>query len=242
LYTALAEFARFRASAGDPVGADETLAEVEALLDPAWPAALRHPLLTARSFVFTESHRVAEARKAWEERLALERALGDTQFATTSLTNLIDALLAEGQAQEAIARGRELVALIRREGFANWESFALANLSAALTSVDQLDEALQLALEALPLLGRQGSVWSFLDHFGLLAFKRGHPEAAARVLGCADALNRSAGYVRQFNEFRARNELLDRLTAHFDPVALSRLIDEGSLLSADQAARAALEP
>jgi tetratricopeptide (TPR) repeat protein len=201
---------------------------------------LKHPLLTARAFVFAENHCVADARKAWEERLELERAIGDTQFATISLTNLIDALFAEGEVGEAIARGRELVALIRRERFANWESFALANLSAALTAAGETDEALQLARQAMPLLRQQGSIWSFLDHLGLLAFKRGRAAEAARVLGCAEHLNQQAGYVRQYNELKARDLLLESLRSAFDPDLLERLMQEGAQLPADEAARIAL--
>jgi tetratricopeptide (TPR) repeat protein len=183
---------------------------------------------------------VSEARAAWEERLQLERAIGDTRFATISLTNLIDAVFAEGDVAEAIARGRELVALIRRERFTNWQSFALANLSAALTAAGQLDEALQLAHEAVPLLRNQGSIWSFLDHLGLLAVKRGRPLDAAQVLGCAEELNDRSGYVRQFNELRARNQLLDALRATIEPGELERLMKQGGRLTADEAARLAL--
>ncbi len=240
LYVALAECARTRAAAGDAVGAEAMLDEVAALYDPSWPLGLKHPMLTARSFMLTESHRVSEARAAWEERLQLERAIGDTRFATVSLTNLIDAMFAEGDVAEAIARGRELVALIRRERFTNWQSFALANLSAALTAAGQLDEALQLAREAVPLLRQQGSIWSFLDHLGLLALKRGRPFDAAQVLGCADELNQRSGYVRQFNELRARNQLLDAIRATVEPAELERLMKEGGRLTADEAARLAL--
>jgi predicted ATPase/DNA-binding winged helix-turn-helix (wHTH) protein len=240
LYVALAECARTRAAAGDASGAEAMLHEVAALYDPSWPLGLKHPMLTARSFMLTESHRVSEARAAWEERLQLERAIGDTRFATVSLTNLIDAVFAEGDVMEAIARGRELVALIQSERFANWQSFALANLSAALTAADQLDDALQLAQEALPLLRQQGSVWSFLDHFGLLAAKRGRPLDAAQVVGCAEELNRRSGYVRQFNELRARNQLLDALRAAIRPSELERLMQQGARLTDDEAARLAL--
>ncbi len=240
LYVALAECARTRAAAGDAAGAEAMLAEVAALYDPSWPLGLKHPMLTARSFMLTESHRVSEARAAWEERLLLERALGDTRFATISLTNLIDAVFAEGDVTEAIARGRELVTLIRRERFTNWQSFALANLSAALTAAGQLDEALQLAQDALPLLRQQGSVWSFLDHLGLLALKRGRPLDAAQVLGCAEELNQCSGYVRQFNELRARNQLFDALRASVEPGELERLMKDGGRLTANEAARLAL--
>ena len=216
------------------------LYEVAALYDPSWPLGLKHPMLTARSFMFAESHRVSEARAAWEERLQLERAIGDTRFATISLTNLIDAVFAEGDVTEAIARGRELVALIRCERFTNWQSFALANLSAALTAAGQLDEALQLAREALPLLRQQGSIWSFLDHLGLLAAKRGRPLDAAQVFGCAEELNQRSGYVRQFNELRARNQLLDALRATVKPSELERLMKAGGRLTADEAAHLAL--
>ncbi|MBA3254424.1 MAG: winged helix-turn-helix domain-containing protein [Burkholderiaceae bacterium] len=240
LYVALAECARTRAAAGDAAGAEAMLAEVAALYDQSWPLGLKHPMLSARSFIFTESHRVSEARAAWEERLQLERALGDTRFATVSLTNLIDAVFAEGDVAEAIARGRELVALIRRDRMTNWQSFAVANLSAALTAAGQLDEALQLAREALPLLRQQGSIWSFLDHLGLLALKRGRPFDAAQVLGCADELNQRSGYVRQFNERRARDQLLEALRASVKPGELARLMKEGGSLTADEAARLAL--
>ena len=240
LYVALAEFARTRAAAGDAAGAEAMLNEVAALYDPSWPPGLRHPMLTARSFILTETHRVSEARAAWEERLQLEQAIGDTRFATVSLTNLIDAVFAEGNVNEAIARGRELVALIRRERFANWQSFALANLSAALTAAGELDDALQLAREALPLLRQQGSIWSFLDHLGLLAVRRGRPLDAAQVLGCAEELNQRSGYVRQFNELRARNQLLDALRATVKPDDLERLMKAGARLTDDEAARLAL--
>ena len=226
LYVALAEYARTRAAAGDAPGAEAMLNEVAALYDPSWPLGLKHPMLTARSFMLTETHRVSEARAAWEERLQLERAIGDTRFATVSLTNLIDAVFAEGDVNEAIARGRELVALIRRDRFTNWQSFALANLSAALTAAGELDDALQLAREALPLLRQQGSIWSFLDHLGLLAVKRGRPLDAAQVLGCAEELNQRSGYVRQFNELRARNQS-HRRTARDRQARRSRAFDEG---------------
>ena len=240
LYVALAECARTRAAAGDAAGAEAMLQEVEMLYDSSWPVGLKHPMLTARSFMLTESHRVSEARAAWEERLQLERAIGDTRFATVSLTNLIDAVFAEGDVIEAIERGRELIALIRRERFTNWQSFALANLSAALTAAGELDDALQLAWEAFPLLRQQGSVWSFLDHWGLLAFKRGRPHDAAQVLGCAEQLNQRSGYVRQFNELRARNQLLDALHAAIKPSDLERLMKSGARLTDDEAARLAL--
>ena len=241
LYVSLAECARTRAAAGDAAGAEAMLKEVDSLYDASWPLGLKHPMLTARSFMLTESHQVSEARAAWEERLQLERAIGDTRFATVSLTNLIDAVFAEGDVIEAITRGRELVALIRRERFTNWQSFALANLSAALTAAGELDDALQLAREAFPLLRQQGSVWSFLDHFGLLAIKRGRPHDAAQVIGCAEKLNRRSGYVRQFNELRARNQLLDALRTAVKPKELERLMELGAHLSDDEAARLALD-
>ena len=240
LYVALAECARTRAAAGDTAGAEEMLDEVARLYDPSWPLGLKHPMLSARSFIFAESHRVAEARAAWEERLQLERAIGDTRFATVSLTNLIDVLFAEGDVAEAIARGRELVTLIRRERFTNLQSFALANLSAALTAAGQLDEALALAREAVPLLRQQGSIWSFLDHLGLLTAKRGRPIDAAQILGCAEELNQRSGYVRQFNELRARSQLLDAVRATVAPAELECLMNEGGRMTADEAARLAL--
>jgi len=240
LFVALSECARSLAGAGDTAGAAALVNEAGELFDPAWPAALKHPLLTARAFIFAESHQLAEARVAWEERLQLERSIGETRFATITLTNLVDAVFAEGDVSEAITRGRELVALIRRERFTTWESFALANLSAALTAAGELEEALTRAREALPLLQQQGAAWSFLDHFALLTFKRGRPEDAARIVGCAEEVNQRSGYVRQFNEQRARNQVLDALRGRLEPGEIERLMEEGRRLTADEAARLAL--
>ncbi|MDQ3444741.1 MAG: hypothetical protein M3496_01010, partial [Pseudomonadota bacterium] len=82
--------------------------------------------------------------------------------------------------------------------------------------------------------------WSFLDHLGLLALKRGRPFDAAQVLGCADELNQRSGYVRQFNELRARDQLLEALRANINPTELARLMKAGGRLTADEAARLAL--
>ncbi|MGH2959683.1 MAG: ATP-binding protein, partial [Solirubrobacterales bacterium] len=241
LFVALSECSRTLAGTGDTAGAAALVEEASALFDPLWPPGLKHPLLTARAFIFAESHRLAEARAAWEERLQLERSIGETRFATITLTNLVDAVFAEGDVSEAIARGRELVALIRRERFTNWESFALANLSAALTAIGDLEEAVTRAREALPLLQQQGAAWSFLDHFALLTYRRGRPEDAARILGCAEEVNQQSGYVRQFNEQRARDQVLGLLHQTLGAAEVEQLLTDGARMSADEAARLALE-
>jgi hypothetical protein len=46
--------------------------------------------------------------------------------------------------------------------------------------------------------------------------------------------------VRQFNELRARNQLLDALRAAVKPKELERLMEIGARLSDDEAARLAL--
>jgi hypothetical protein len=60
-------------------------------------------------------------------------------------------------------------------------------LSTALIMLGHLDDALMVAREASQLFAQHGTLWSALDPFALLAFKRGHLRNAAVALGRAEA-------------------------------------------------------
>ena len=236
----LAHQALLYAWLGDPARAAATLAEADAAFDPQWAPLLKRPLLTARGVVHYEARRLDLARAAWAERLAIERQLGEREMEMAALTNLVDIDFTAGNLPAAIDGGRELVAAIRRERLRSWESFALGNLSAALTAAGQLDEALQLAREALPLLAGQGATASFLEHFALLALRRGGVEVAAQVLGCVDATHARVGFRRGPAEQIAYETLRAALEKDVRAERLSELRAAGAALAVDDAARLAL--
>jgi tetratricopeptide (TPR) repeat protein len=240
LYLALAMQARYFTAVGDVASAERVLAEALALFDPAWPAGLRSPALTARAFIMIGRDRLDEAQAAWQEQLEVDESIGDRRLAVVSLNNLIDSVFAQGKVAEAIRRGRELVAMVRRERFSGYESFALGNLSAALTADGQLDEALEVAREGAPLLRQQGAIAAFLVHFALLAARRGRLADAARALGCEEAVTVARGYERQRNEGRAHRELNSLLKERMPAAERARLADEGARLSVDAAVQLAL--
>ena len=109
-----------------------------------------------------------------------------------------------------------------------------------MTAAGQLDEALHLAREALPLLVGQGATASFLEHFGLLAYKRGHVEAAAQVFGCVEATHVRSGFRRGPAEQIAYRTLRDALEKGLPAERLAALRVKGGELGAEEAARLAL--
>jgi predicted ATPase/DNA-binding winged helix-turn-helix (wHTH) protein len=241
LYLALARQAVVLARKGEVAAAEIALQQAAELHDAGWPKAVRQPMLSARAFILSANGPPSEVRAAWEERLRLEQDIGDTRLMVMSLSNLVDSILAEGDVEQAIVRGRELVTLVRNERFSGYESFALGNLSAAYTAAGQLDEALRVARESVPPLRQQGAIGGFFDHFAMLAFKRGHVAAAALTLGCAEARYAQSGYQRGPNEQKVRDALRQSLQEALGPAELGRAMQEGAGLSDDAVTALALQ-
>ena len=240
LYLALTREALVCARMGAIGVAEAALQQAVALHDPAWPLALRQPMVSARAFITNFKGPPNEVRAAWEDRLRLEQEIGDSRLTVMSLNNLLDAILAQGDYAEGIVRGRELVAMVRNERFSGYESFALGNLSAAYTEAGQLDEALRVARESAPLLRQQGAIAGFLDHFAMLALRRGHVAAAALTLGRAEARLAQSGYRRGPMEQRVHRVLTQSLREALGDAELARALDEGGSLTDDAAAALAL--
>jgi hypothetical protein len=106
----------------------------------------------------------------------------------------------------------------------------LANLSAVNTKLDRLDEALACARAGAEGLLRSSKVWPFLDHFALMACKRGRMDDGARMAGCADYHFRASGFDREMSEIRSRTQIDLLLRAAFDIGPLQRLYEEGSAM------------
>ena len=239
-YLALTRLAQKLAWRYDLSAAAQAAQEAAVLWDADWPPAMREDLLLARTYVLEASGRAAEGQPLMEELVALMRGLGDARKLDVALIQFAENLVVQGKDGQAIEVRREVAERVadRRVDYAGTN---LANLSAALTFHDELDEALRVAREALPMLRRENRIAPFLDHFALLACKRGRAAAAARVLGRADADYRRSGFGRELSEQRAFDLVLPLLQRTLPASALEALRQEGAALSDEDAVRAALD-
>jgi len=94
--------------------------------------------------------------------------------------------------------------------------------------------------EAIPLISETGWFYRFCDHFALRLAKVGHGEAAARLLGYAEAEHARFKAHRQHNEARARASVLRILNEAMSPAELAQRMAEGAKLTEDEAAQLAL--
>jgi hypothetical protein len=110
--------------------------------------------------------------------------------------------------------------------------FALGNLANALLQLGEVAEARERLATFLDL--SRSSEWEgldiFSDIFALLAAKEGRFEAAARLMGFADAASRRMKFVRQANEERACEIASAAVRGALDTATIERLMAEGRSL------------
>jgi predicted ATPase/DNA-binding winged helix-turn-helix (wHTH) protein len=221
--------------------AEQAIAEAASLAGADWPPALQWPLLMARAFVFGYSDRFEPACAIWEDLARQQEAVGERDGMLTSLMNgshvgfMVDF-------DAAVRLLRRVVALMRAERNRGMTAgFARGNLCGALAQQgQQLDEALEMGREAAPLLIQSGALGTFLDHFALLAFRRGRAADAALVLGRAETSSAERGVTRDRHEQRSRDAALEGLQQSLPAGELERLLKEGAALGEADAARIAL--
>lgn len=196
--------------------------EAAALWDPAWPPTLRQGLLGARTYILEMEGRPSEGEAMMRELVALMRGHGSLRQLDQAEVELAENLFIQGKAAYAVTIRRQIAARMadHRVAFAGMN---LANMAAALTYLGRIDEALDAARQALPLLRLEGRMETMLDHFALLACRRGLPERAARVMGCADRITRSSGFEREASEQRAHDTTLAELAEALPASKLARL-------------------
>ena len=206
-------------------GALAAIGQAEALLDPRWPAAIRTDLLQARTYLLEIQGRPAEGEPFMLELLAIMRALGDPEKIDLAMVELAENYMVQGKFAEAADLRQTVQDRVgrKRPAFQN-----LANLSAVYTQLDRLEEALACARAGAEGLLRSGKVWPFLDHFALMACKRGRLADGARMAGSADYHFRASGFEREMSEIRSRTQIDLLLRAAVDIGPLQRLYEEGS--------------
>lgn len=240
LYRCLGARAVIHAKAGDASAADAALEEAQALEQPGWPLRLR--------ICFTDDQRrVAKYLGRMSQSLTLSRRyLQMRQEAgagiVPALSGLADTELAAGQAEAAMHTGLALVAQL--EGTREEQELAHArlNLCAAYLALDQLQPARQTAVLGWKMAQRFGMQAWWADYLALLAALDSRPQAAALLLGFADATYERTQDHREPNEAAAAARVRQHLATSLHPDATQALLAAGALLPEAAVAALALEP
>ena len=238
-YLALAHEAfSYRSAAPEAEAAHAQMRELE---DPAWPPALRLYGCKVEGGLASDAGRVEAARAAQQTRLALATAAGVQRDVNAALGNLADLALMAGDADEAVRLGRALLGHLGRRQLAT-RAIALGNLLLALMAqaampapahVRALADARAVLAEFVEASGQLDHMFVMYtaDAMAWLAAAEGRWDAAAQLLGFADAAYAAHAQAREPNEARARSE------------ALALLMPQGAaLLAAGRAAGAGLPP
>jgi len=240
LYRCLGAMATIHAKAGNADGADAAISEAGALERPDWPLRLRmcHT---------DDQRRVAKYLGRMEASLTLSRQYlqmrQDAGAGTVpALSGLADTELAAGQAEAAVRTGLALVAQL--EGTREEQELAHArlNLCAAYLSLDQLQPARRTAALGWKTAQRFGMQAWWTDYLALLAALDGRHQAAALLLGYADAAYERTQDHRESNEAAAADRVRQRLGASQRAEDTAALLAAGALLPEAAVSALALEP
>jgi tetratricopeptide (TPR) repeat protein len=223
--------------------AERGLAEAASLMDHSWPPEAQRALLSARAATLMGAKRLDECWEVRQQLVRLDKSIGDPPLIINSLANLADLAFARDDIEAAIRIGREALDHLRREWprMRDEPNFVVANLGSILIRAGQLDEALQLSREGCRQMRASGVFVFFLEHYALLAFKSGRIADSARTAGHVVAFHRRMNIRPMLNEERALAEVIDALRQAVPNDELERLFREGEALSAEEAARIALD-
>lgn len=201
LHFALGFLASERARLHDLEGARALLAECHRLERPDWPPRRLMWGASAASGVAIHLGDGAEYRRVTRRELELAERAGAERAAAWARLKLADAALMADDLDEAVLLGELAVDALRGLDQPSNLGLALCNLCAARLLGDRHGAAMA-AEEALPLMWRAGWGYLLADSLALLAARAGLAEAAARLLGFADAWYVRHDDARQPNEAR----------------------------------------
>ena len=240
LYRCLGARAVVHAKAGDASAADAALNEAQALERPDWPLRLRICFTDDRRRVAKYLGRMAQSLTLSRQYLQMRQDAG--AGTVPALSGLADSELAAGQAEAAVRTGLALVAQL--EGTREEQELAHArlNLCAAFLSLDQLQPARQTAVLGWKMAERFGMQAWWADYLALLAALDGRPQAAALLLGFADAAYERTQDHREPNEAAAAARARQRLGASQREEDTAALLAAGALLPEAAVVALALEP
>jgi predicted ATPase/DNA-binding XRE family transcriptional regulator len=179
---------------------------------------------------------LAEALLHWDR-------LGDEVSRARTLDAAALVARRRGDLDHALALGEEGLALRRRGGDRGGVARSLANLGWTLLERGEGWGAAAFFHEALPLhleAGNRRGLAGCLTGLSALALGRGRPEAAARLLGAADAIDGAGGAVRPPALQRRHERLADDVAASLAEDAFAAAWAAGRALSPEAAVALAL--
>lgn len=236
VYDALCAAAHLLTDEDEGAQAEVLLREAQALVSPGWPPAMLRAALRVEASLATVRDQAREALVLYRRLLELDHAAGEPGL--TTLFNIANAELACGEAAASVATGTRLVEQLRDPRAAEMRMLARVNLALAHLALDQADAARALVRQIADTEPRPRLPPWGVDLLALLAALEGRHEAAARLLGAADARYEAAGARRQVNEQRAHERTLALL--HAAGGDLAALKAEGRPLADAELARLAL--
>jgi non-specific serine/threonine protein kinase len=227
-----------RAAMGRLDEAQADARELVAVADRMTDAPLRAHLLDAVGFVAQQAADYERARAIHEEIAALSRSSGDALQLCIALNNLADIALNQSRFDDAAALSKETLAVALAVGNAERAGTALLNSGSALLGLGRNAEAARRFVDSLRearRLGLPAAIGFALDGLGAVAAMLGRYEAAARILGAADATLEVAGATLQTFEQQRRARVLARIEQSLEPSVFAAARSEGRRLSLDDA-------
>ena len=229
-YLALAHIAfSFRWGSDEAEAAHTTMQQLE---DPRWPPSVRLLGTKVSGGLASDARRIDEARAAHEARLRLATAAGSEREINAALGNLADLALIAGDAAAAVERGRELLARLGRRHMAT-RAIALGNLLLALLAKRAPDDAREVLAQFIEVSRQLGDMYLMYaaDAMAWLGALEGRSQAAAMLLGYADAAYAAQSQPREPNEASAREMAWGLLSVNVEADSIRRLLAEGAALS-----------
>jgi hypothetical protein len=196
-----------------------------------WPARLRYHRANSIGLRRVRDREIGGLVEASERVLALAREARSKGLVSRALANRADAALTVGDAMLAVRLWRELADEPRLYPTSQ-PLFVLGNLANGLLQIGEVAEARERLVDFLELARESG--WETFDAFSdvpaLLAALEARFEAAARLIGFADAANQRLRAGREPNEARARELAHAATRAALAPETFERLMTEGRAL------------
>jgi non-specific serine/threonine protein kinase len=152
-----------------------------------------------------------EAKRFYEEALALSRKLDDKALLASALISVGAEFLLQGDHQRGAMLNQEAAELLRQRGNRGHLQYALDNLGWAALMRGDRQEAEALHEESLALslqLGDKLVAAEALEGLACSASASGEAERVARLFGAAEALREAVGYQQEPREQALREPYL----------------------------------
>jgi tetratricopeptide (TPR) repeat protein len=215
---------------GDAAGHARALAEFRSLDGVARPPGIRWRRLSVEGMVLMGMGRAEEALAIYDRTLEIIPSAGD-QYAEWLLRfGIIDAELASGKIERAVAHADALVSQERSGGSQLRLVLSLLSFSSALLERGDCARARSVLVEAWPMCVIYDLQLYASEQLALLAALEGRAHACACLIGHADATRSAQPGVRDSTEQRAMARASNLARALIGPAAFDKVLSQGVVL------------